>query len=297
MTITGRLARAAVLLLLASAAAAWTDEPLVPGQTRIRAVHILELRAAIDNKRASVGMAPYQWTDPALAPKGNIRAVDITDLRAALTQLDAFLGCPPITFTDPNLTPDSTHVRSVHIEELRHGFDNLCSGQCYACRNTGAMTCGVATTAPVKGACPNGYSATKPALCYPACFACSAYTLSIDAGHNCFHCGTACGSIPNTCWSIVQNISVKDNKGQLVSLNGICPYCPAPPSCWMGGFGSGKDPSDPATACALAQNQANGQGVGGGRSSCGLNEAGNFGPNNTCDCSANCVTVSPPVCP
>ena len=41
---------------------AWTDPSLVAGETPIRAVHMTELRAAIDNVRAYYGMAAYSWT-------------------------------------------------------------------------------------------------------------------------------------------------------------------------------------------------------------------------------------------
>ncbi|MFI5360685.1 MAG: hypothetical protein ACHQ49_01845 [Elusimicrobiota bacterium] len=285
---TQSLLLAVVLTAAAVPSRAWTDEPLVPGKTKIRAVHVVELRAVIDSSRTAAGMEAYAWTHPSLAPGSAISAADISDLRSALTELDVFLGCPAPVFTDPVLTPRVIKIRTVHIEQLRAAFDTPCSSKCYACQATGALTCAMATKAPNSaGDCPAGFSKTQPSACYPGCFSCEAYILSIDSGHNCTHCGTACGSIPNTCWSIV-------DPGP---LNGICPYCPAPPSCWMGGVGNGSDPTNVAAACATAQSIANGEGPGAGRASCGFNETGNVGPNNTCSCSATCLTSLPPTCP
>ena len=45
------------------AAATFTDDPLVAGETPVKAVHITELRTAINAARAAVGLAAATWTD------------------------------------------------------------------------------------------------------------------------------------------------------------------------------------------------------------------------------------------
>src|SRR5687768_15610211 len=40
----------------------FTDDPLVPGVTPIRLVHITELRVRIDAVRSRVGLAPFPWS-------------------------------------------------------------------------------------------------------------------------------------------------------------------------------------------------------------------------------------------
>ena len=46
--------------------APFTDHPIVPGETPVRAVHFTELRARVDALRTREGLAAYGWTDPVL---------------------------------------------------------------------------------------------------------------------------------------------------------------------------------------------------------------------------------------
>jgi len=63
----------------------WTDNP-VTTSTRIRAVHMNELRSAIDRDRAAVGLAPYAWSDGTITSSIRIRAVHFTEARSAIPQ-------------------------------------------------------------------------------------------------------------------------------------------------------------------------------------------------------------------
>jgi hypothetical protein len=97
----------------------FTDDPLMPGVTAVKAVHITELRSRIDSLRAANGLAAYGWTDPTLSPDETvIRAVHILDLREALRQVYVALGQPAPAYDDPGLAPGTT-VRAVHIQQLR----------------------------------------------------------------------------------------------------------------------------------------------------------------------------------
>ena len=48
---------------VASPPLVFTDDPLTAGTTVVKAVHLNELRAAIDNLRGRYGLAAYPWTD------------------------------------------------------------------------------------------------------------------------------------------------------------------------------------------------------------------------------------------
>ena len=103
----------------------WTDHPIRPGVTSIKAVHFEELRARVAALREGV-LAPVQWTDPVLTP--GVTPVGLThlaELRAALGGVyDARAQRPP-TYTDPILAAGRTPVRAVHVMELREAVDVL----------------------------------------------------------------------------------------------------------------------------------------------------------------------------
>jgi endoglucanase len=93
---------------------AYTDDPIVAQVTVIKAVHLLELRDAVNAVRARAGLAPLVFGDGVPAPGTVIRASHIIDLRNAL---NAALFPNP-AYTDPALAPGNA-VRAVHIQELR----------------------------------------------------------------------------------------------------------------------------------------------------------------------------------
>jgi photosystem II stability/assembly factor-like uncharacterized protein len=65
----------------------WTDPNLLPGQTMIRAVHLTEMRSALDAAYTAAGLATPAYTDP--DPVGvNIKAVHFMELRAAVINLE-----------------------------------------------------------------------------------------------------------------------------------------------------------------------------------------------------------------
>jgi RHS repeat-associated protein len=96
----------------------FTDDPLVAGTTSIKAVHITELRDAINQLRARATLAAATWTDASLAGS-LIKAVHIAELRTALSAARTALGLSNPAYTDPTLTADSTTIKAAHIQELR----------------------------------------------------------------------------------------------------------------------------------------------------------------------------------
>lgn len=98
----------------------FTDDPIRPGVTPVKAVHFTELRDRIDDLRAGAGLATVRWTDSVLrAGVTPIRLVHLVELRAALAETYAALGRPLPRWTDAVLRPGTTPIRAVHLTELR----------------------------------------------------------------------------------------------------------------------------------------------------------------------------------
>ena len=97
----------------------FTDHPIEPGVTRVRAIHFLELRARVDAQRARVGRPGFGWTDPTLIPGVTpVKRVHLTELRAALAEAYVAAGRPAPVFTDAVVT-GGTGIRAAHLMELR----------------------------------------------------------------------------------------------------------------------------------------------------------------------------------
>lgn len=97
----------------------FTDDPLTPGSTIIKTVHITELRSRINAVRAARGLEPYPYTDLTLTTGTTaIRSVHITDLRTALAQAYVVVPLTPPTYTDPDLAAGAM-VKAVHVAEIR----------------------------------------------------------------------------------------------------------------------------------------------------------------------------------
>ena len=98
----------------------FTDDPIQPGVTPVRAVHLRELRGRIDNLRVEAGLSPYPWTDPVLrAGVTPVRMAHLLDLREALgaAYVAARRSVPAWTDTAPRA--GQTPIRAVHLMELR----------------------------------------------------------------------------------------------------------------------------------------------------------------------------------
>jgi hypothetical protein len=97
----------------------FTDDPLVPQSTPIKAVHITELRSRIDALRIGHGLAAFNWTDGTVTAGATmVRLQHIIDLRTALAAVYTALGRTPPTYTEPLLSA-GMFVKAIHISELR----------------------------------------------------------------------------------------------------------------------------------------------------------------------------------
>lgn len=94
------------------------DDPLTPG-TRILAVHLTQLRQAVNAVRSAAALPPAAVTDanPAGVP---IKAVHVQELRTALAEARAAIGLPPASYSN-SLVPRQTLIRAVDFTELRSG--------------------------------------------------------------------------------------------------------------------------------------------------------------------------------
>jgi len=61
------------------------------------------------------------FTDDPLNAGTAIKAVHLTQLRTALDQARAALGLSPLPYTDPTIIPGSTIVKTAHIADVRNG--------------------------------------------------------------------------------------------------------------------------------------------------------------------------------
>ena len=100
--------------------AAFTDDPLQPGVTPVKAVHFTELRTRIDALRSAAGLLPFSWTDPVLrAGVTQVRRVHLLELRSALAEAYSAAGRAAPRWTDALPTAGTTPIRSLHVTELR----------------------------------------------------------------------------------------------------------------------------------------------------------------------------------
>ena len=98
----------------------FTDDPIVPGVTPVRAVHFTELRARIDVLRQEAGLAPFRWTDPVLRTGVTpVRLGHLLELRAALTAVYAAAGRSAPRWTDAAPVGGATPITAAHLTELR----------------------------------------------------------------------------------------------------------------------------------------------------------------------------------
>src|SRR5258708_2507301 len=95
----------------------FTDAPLNAGTT-VKAVHLSQLRTAVDAVRSLAGLGAGSYTDAATAGT-LVKAIHVTQLRSALDPARTALGLSALVYTDNSLA--SVIVKAVHFQELRNG--------------------------------------------------------------------------------------------------------------------------------------------------------------------------------
>ncbi len=95
----------------------FTDDPLVAGATIVQALHITQLRDAVNLVRARAGLAAASWAE-SVAPGVQIKAAHILELRTRLDDARTALGLPAASYSLP--APSiSGGIRAAHVQELR----------------------------------------------------------------------------------------------------------------------------------------------------------------------------------
>jgi hypothetical protein len=95
----------------------FTDDPLVARSTKIKAVHLAELRATVNAVRSLAGIGTTTFTDAA-SPGIRVKAIHITQLRTALDAALSSLGLPAGGYTDA-LGPGAV-IKAIHFQEIRN---------------------------------------------------------------------------------------------------------------------------------------------------------------------------------
>jgi hypothetical protein len=104
----------------------FTDPTVSPRSTLVRAVHVTDLRSAVDTLRSLNGLAAFGWTDATLDVRTTVvRAVHVSELRAALNEAYQRVGLPSPMYTDPGLAARETLVKAAHLSELRGAVRGL----------------------------------------------------------------------------------------------------------------------------------------------------------------------------
>jgi hypothetical protein len=97
----------------------FTDDPVVPGSTTMRAAHLTELRDAVDTLRSRLGLATVSWLDPGPnLGQTTIQARHQIQLRDALAAAYDAAGRTPPVFAD-TIIPGQTPIKASHVNELR----------------------------------------------------------------------------------------------------------------------------------------------------------------------------------
>jgi glucose/arabinose dehydrogenase len=124
--VTMTAARSVTATFVTSFGGAFADDPLAAGVTPVKAVHVTDLRLAIDRERTRRSLAEFAWTDPVLVPGVTpVRAIHHVEMRTALNQAYEAARLTPPTYTDPVIAAGEVPVLVPHVAELRAAVRGL----------------------------------------------------------------------------------------------------------------------------------------------------------------------------
>jgi len=103
----------------------FTDNPVGAGTTVVKAVHITELRAAINAAQTRNEVPASSWmTDPTIAAGSTtIKAGHIVEMWTAVNQVYTKLGMAPPPYMD-SIVP-GTVIKAIHVQNLRNAVSAL----------------------------------------------------------------------------------------------------------------------------------------------------------------------------
>jgi hypothetical protein len=96
-------------------------DPALSSAIKVKAVHLTELRTAVNAMQQAAGQAPTTFPETITALVTTIKASHITGLRSALDAARSTIGLTPISYIDPTLVVGATTIKSAHVTQLRSG--------------------------------------------------------------------------------------------------------------------------------------------------------------------------------
>lgn len=87
----------------------------------VKALHVTQLRTAVNAMRTAAGLSAAVFTDPTLTNATRIKRIHLIELRLALDAARSMIGLPAISYTDPTITAGTTKVKAAHWSEVRAG--------------------------------------------------------------------------------------------------------------------------------------------------------------------------------
>lgn len=110
-----------------------TDPVITVNLTQVKAVHITQLRAAINTIRDYYGLSAVAWAETLTANSTYIKASHIQEMRTTIDEIITYVNnfdptnsannIDPITWTDPVLT--NVPIKKAHIQEIREAIPTL----------------------------------------------------------------------------------------------------------------------------------------------------------------------------
>jgi hypothetical protein len=102
--------------------------------TKIREIHVFELRASINAESVRRSGAAQTWSETITPDVTKVRAVHINELRTATEYVNSLPSCTthsPISlvWSDNPAVPNTLKIRATHINELRV-YMNMLEGGC-----------------------------------------------------------------------------------------------------------------------------------------------------------------------
>ena len=97
----------------------FTDDPLQAQVTRVKAVHLTELRTAINTLRTRYGLSTVTFPSGAIATGTVIKAAHLTELRSALEPVYTAAGLAVPTWSPVTITAGATVITAAQITGVR----------------------------------------------------------------------------------------------------------------------------------------------------------------------------------
>ena len=97
----------------------FTDDPITAATTQVKALHLTEMRVAVNAIETLAGTTPTVFPDAVLTAVA-VKAVHITELRTALNNARFTLSLSTLSFTNA-LVASTSVVQAIDFTEIRNG--------------------------------------------------------------------------------------------------------------------------------------------------------------------------------